>query len=178
VRAKVFHNPNATYGVIQGMDLLQVLGIDVRCSTKTVTWNDMVILFRPSNYFDSAATTLTFLANDDPLDEIEATKAGCKPTTILHSKYEKVDPCFVVQQQKHLIDDQQQELGKLFAKYDKLFSGKLCCYPHRKIHLDVKDGARLPVDRIRCLNTINKCSKMNSLVRLKKESFTENPRHS
>jgi hypothetical protein len=32
----------------------------------------MVIPFRPSNYFDSAATTLTFLANDDPLDKIEA----------------------------------------------------------------------------------------------------------
>jgi hypothetical protein len=53
-----------------------------------------------------------------------------------------VDPYFVARQQKHLNDDQQQELGKLFAKYDKLFSGKLGCYPHRKIHLDVKDGDR------------------------------------
>jgi hypothetical protein len=87
VRAKVFHIPDAAYDVILGMDLLQVLGIEVRCSTKTVTWHDMIIPFRPSNYFDSAATTLTFLANDDPLDEIEAAKAGCKSTTILHSKY-------------------------------------------------------------------------------------------
>jgi hypothetical protein len=54
-----------------------------------------------------------------------------------------VDPYFVAQQQKHLNDDQQQELGKLFAKYDKMFSGKLGCCPHRKIHLDVKDGATL-----------------------------------
>jgi Reverse transcriptase (RNA-dependent DNA polymerase)/RNase H-like domain found in reverse transcriptase len=107
-----------------------------------VAWNDLIIPFGPSNYFDSAATTLTFVAEDDPLDEDTASKAGYKSTVILHSKYEQIDPYHVARQQKHLNEEQQQELGKLFAKYDKLFSGKLGCYPHRKIHLDVKDGAR------------------------------------
>jgi hypothetical protein len=79
VRAKVFNNPDAAYDVIQGMDLLQVLGIDVRCSTKTVTWNNMVIPYRPSNDFDSAATTLTFLANDDPLDESKPPREDTSP---------------------------------------------------------------------------------------------------
>ena len=86
VRAKVFDNPNASYDIIMGMDLMQVLGIDVRCSTKTVTWNDLVIPFRPSNYFDSAATTITFLAEDDPFEEADAAKHGYKSKVILPSK--------------------------------------------------------------------------------------------
>jgi hypothetical protein len=92
VRTKVFNNPNAAYDVILGMDLMQVLGIDIRCSTKTVAWNDLVILFRPSNYFDSAATTHIFVVEDDPLNEDTASKAGYKSTVTLHSKYERIDP--------------------------------------------------------------------------------------
>ena len=109
----MFNNPNAAYDVILGMDLMQVLGIDICCSTKTVAWNDLIIPFRPSNYFDSAATTLTFVAEDDPLDEDTASKAGYKSTVILHSKYEQIDPYHVARQQKHLNEEQQQELGLL-----------------------------------------------------------------
>lgn len=142
IRATVFDNPDASYDIILGMDLMQVLGIDVRCSTKTVTWNDLVVPFRPSNYFDSEATTLAFTAEDDPLDVADAARAGYKSNVILHSKYEAVDPHEVARQQKHLTEVQQQELGTLLAKYDKLFSGKLGCYPNRKLHLEVKEGAR------------------------------------
>ena len=41
VRTKVFNNPNAAYDVILGMDLMQVLGIDICCSTKTVAWSGL-----------------------------------------------------------------------------------------------------------------------------------------
>jgi hypothetical protein len=36
VRTKVLNNHDAAYDVVLGMDLMQVLGIDIRCSTKTV----------------------------------------------------------------------------------------------------------------------------------------------
>jgi hypothetical protein len=142
IRSVVFQNPESTCDVILGVDAMQALGIDVSCSTKTVTWNGMMIPFRPSNCFDQGATAFAFAMEDDPFDEVEAAKAGYKSKTILHSKYEHVDPHEVAQQQKHLSKRQQEELGNLFAKFNKLFSGKLGKYHHRKVHLELKEGAR------------------------------------
>ena len=88
----VFHNLESNYDVILSMDIMQVLGIDFSCSTKTVPWNELMIPFRPSNYFDKGATTFAFAEEEDPCEEVEVAKAGYKSKTILHSKYEKVDP--------------------------------------------------------------------------------------
>ena len=38
-RATVFTNPESNYDIILGMDVMQVLGININCSTKTVSWN-------------------------------------------------------------------------------------------------------------------------------------------
>ena len=62
IRATVFDNEDSAYDIIVGMDLMQTLGIDVRCKTKTVEWNDMIIPFRPRDYFRSPLLAESLMA--------------------------------------------------------------------------------------------------------------------
>ena len=87
LRATMFRNDESAYDIIVGMDTMQALGIDIKCSTKSITWNGITVPFRPSNYFTD--TTFAFVTEDDPLDIEAAEQAGYKSTKILHSKYEK-----------------------------------------------------------------------------------------
>lgn len=138
----VFHKLESTYNIILSMEVMQVLGIDISCSTKTVSWNGLMIPFCLSNYFDKGTATFAFLAEEDPFEEVEAAKAGYKSKTILHSKYKKVDPYKVAKQQKYLSKRQQKELGDLLSKSNKLFSGKLGKYTHCKVYLELKERAQ------------------------------------
>ena len=52
IRATVFDNPDSNYDIIIGLDLLMLLGIDVRSSTRTIEWQSKTIAFKPANYFD------------------------------------------------------------------------------------------------------------------------------
>ena len=143
IRATIFTNPESNYDIILGMDVMQVLGIDINCSTKTVTWNQNMIPFRPANYFERATFSLTSsFDEDDPLLVEAANQAGYKSKTILHSKYEQVSPKEVAEKQQHLTKKQQKDLETLFSKYQKLFSGKLGKYPNRKVQLELKEGAK------------------------------------
>jgi hypothetical protein len=47
----------------------------------------------------------------------------------------------VIQQQDHINPSQKQKLKDALSSVTRLFSGKLGEYPHKKIHLDLKDGA-------------------------------------
>ena len=96
IRAVVFKNPESTYDVIIGMDLLQPLGFIINCDTKTISWNDNVVPFRPADYFkdtsgifDLDVGLFTDYESEDEI--IEAATQGYKSKTILHSKYEEVN---------------------------------------------------------------------------------------
>ena len=54
----VVMDADSTYDVILGLDILIPLGIDVSCSTKTVTWNNMSVPFRPANYFKTTILSM------------------------------------------------------------------------------------------------------------------------
>jgi hypothetical protein len=146
IRATVFDNKDSNYDIILGLDLMILLGIDVKSSTKTVEWQGNVIAFKPANYFGQNFDRSSFESNlssftDDPLIAKGATQAGYKSKDILHSKYEAVNTNEVAAQQTHLSASQRQDLAKLFTSFSKLFSGRLGCYPHRKVHLELKEGA-------------------------------------
>jgi hypothetical protein len=94
--------------------------------------------FQANTYIQSLAASI----EDDPLDKEDAKEAGYKSTKILHSKYETVDPEEVAQQQNHLTFIQKKQSGALLSKYTKLFSGKLGCYPHQKVKLELKDNLK------------------------------------
>lgn len=148
VRASVYDNPNSVYDVILGMDVLQAIGFDISCSTKTIKWLDTFIEFRPVDYFSSSVLSASFASSsqddpfDDPLDAAQAREAGYKSSKILHSLYERVDTDTVASQQTHLSPSQRQDLARLFSRYRKLFSGKLGKYPHRRVHLELEKDAK------------------------------------
>jgi hypothetical protein len=52
-----------------------------------------------------------------------------------------VDPADVAKSQTHLSSSQQEDYKKLLSKDDTLFDGTLGQYPHKKLHLQLKEGA-------------------------------------
>jgi hypothetical protein len=79
------------------------------------------------------SSCLAAFALDDSLDE------GL--VSILDAKYEVVAPDEVAAKQKHLNRKQRRDLAALLKRYPKLFSGQLGHYPHRKMHIELKDDA-------------------------------------
>jgi hypothetical protein len=57
----------------------------------------------------------------------------------LASKYDEITTQEVAQQQQqqHLAQRQREELGSVLIDFTKLFSGKLDCYPHAKVQLEL-----------------------------------------
>jgi RNase H-like domain found in reverse transcriptase/Reverse transcriptase (RNA-dependent DNA polymerase)/Integrase zinc binding domain len=149
----VFDNAQTLYDVIIGNDLMMKLGIDIHNSTKTISWNDNTIPFRPydyfqPNYFKAQFTSIPDLLEDDDDDIFQAhiteeqiKEAGYKSKIILPAKYEEVDPIQVAQKQSHLDTQQREQLAELLSHYKKLFSGKLGCFP-TKVHIDVQEGCQ------------------------------------
>ena len=137
--AYVFDTP-CPYDVILGCDVLRPAGIDIKFSTRTVEWMGKKTPMKPKDYWKGSMSYVINLVNggviaDDDEDELLDLFA----TDIQEAKYEKADPGDVARQQKHLEPEQQEQLEQLFRKHDKLFSGELGRYPHRKLHLDLKE---------------------------------------
>ncbi|KAG7343340.1 reverse transcriptase RNA-dependent DNA polymerase [Nitzschia inconspicua] len=61
---------------------------------------------------------------------------------ILASKYDQVSTEEVAQQQRHLPQRQRTDLAAILQQFTTLFSGKLGCYPHHKVHLELSDNAK------------------------------------
>ena len=62
-------------------------------------------------------------------------------TTILDSTYHKVDLDEVINNQKHLTEQQQKELHKLLSKFAKFFDVTIVVYPHRKVQIELLEYA-------------------------------------
>jgi hypothetical protein len=45
---------DAQYDLIIGMDVMQVIGLDLHNSSKTIVWNDKHVPFKSHYYFDDA----------------------------------------------------------------------------------------------------------------------------
>ena len=74
IRATIFDNLDSNYDIIVGLDLMILLGINVKSSTKTVEWQGNMIAFKPANYFgqnfgSSSFESLLSFTTDDPLIE-------------------------------------------------------------------------------------------------------------
>jgi hypothetical protein len=157
IRAFVMDNNESQYDLIIGMDVMQIPGIDIHNSTKTIVRDTLHVPYKPQDYFKGAflhSLIDAMMGSPDPADT-----DGYKSKTIKSSSYEQHDPHVVAQQQIHLTPSQRQDLAVLLSKYPKLFSGKLGRYPHCKVHLELRKDAR--PDRIRFQNIIKRCSKRN-----------------
>jgi hypothetical protein len=129
---------------------MQVIGLDLINSSKTIVWNGNQVPFKSYDYFDDAQLheSLAEAMEECPFDSINdffpmeiPFQPGYKSQTIHGSLYEQVDIHNVALQQTHLPGNKQSELELILLRYPKLFSGKLGCYPHCKVHLDLKPDA-------------------------------------
>ena len=149
LQAYIYDQTNSPYDVILGLDVLKPLGIDISCSTETLTWNNTRIPWKPKSYLDDASITDAQLAETSfcalPDFNIGYTEydsfAAPAASTILQSKYSEVNINDVVQAQTHLTHHQQQGLASVLTNFQPLFSGKLGCYPGYKAHLELLPNA-------------------------------------
>jgi hypothetical protein len=144
IHAIIMDSIESSYDLIIGMDLMQTLGIDIHNSSKMVVWDQLRVLFKPHDYFSSnlfqTALQDQMVGSLDEQDSNE--ELGYKSKTIKSSLYEQHDPHHVAEQLTHLSTSQRQELAQLLARFPKLFSSKLGCFPNKKVHLELQLGAK------------------------------------
>jgi hypothetical protein len=135
---------DAQYDLIIGMNVMQVIGLDLINLSKTIVWNGIYVPFKSYDYFDDAGLheSIAEAMNECPFDSVDDFFPLEIPfqlaSTIHSSLYEQVDIHNVALQQKHLSGAMQSELEQILLQYPKLFSGKLGCYLHHSVHLDLK----------------------------------------
>ncbi len=83
---------------------------------------------------------LTLLELESENNQIDNPFANTFATPILDPKYEQAND--VAFDQHHLLLDQQHDLFNILSKHKKLFDGSLGVHPHKKVHIDLKPGAK------------------------------------
>ena len=129
--AYVFDAP-CRYDMIVGRNWLNPNKFNILFSSKTMSWFDREVPMK------QAKTPEMFYINDDdfetqndPLSDLfTGYKHGVDKSNILPAKYEGIESLeSVTTAQDHLSTDQQRKLLDVFQGHDKLFEGKLGCYP-------------------------------------------------
>ena len=122
------------YDMIIGRDILSFLGIDIKFSNHTVTWEQESIPFKPVD-----AT----IERDYHIEESMAiNNSSDRIKKILDAKYEAADLEKVCSAQSHLLVEQQQKLLSLLNKHADLFDGTLGKWNEAPIELELKEGAQ------------------------------------
>ena len=122
------------YDIILGRDFLDKAGIDICFSTKTMNWSDRQVPFK-----DSRQPYSLYIDPDD--EDLDDFFLAADPK-IRKREYHYVSIEDVVKQCTHLNSKQQKKLLKCLSHKERLFSGKLGKYPHKKMHLELKPDAR------------------------------------
>ena len=141
-KALVFNSP-CRYDVILGADFLTKTGINLNYAEGELQWYHVNVPMKDplaltkDDYL--AMIDVHLIEEDDEVHDEWFETYVVAP--IKDAKYEAVDVDDVVQQQTHLTDEQRNDLNQLLKKYTRLFSGKLGLYPHRKVHIDLIEGA-------------------------------------
>jgi hypothetical protein len=128
------------YDVILGTDVLCGAGIDVKASTHTIHWGDVSCSWQTKDILtDANLDQHARVVLDSVYTESERDSFAMQMSTreILSSKYDKVETNDVAQQQHHLSQRQRDDLAGVLQNFSTLFSGKLGCYPHQKVHLEL-----------------------------------------
>jgi hypothetical protein len=133
------------HDVILGIDVLVPAGIDLRPSEQTIQWGDLSVPWRPHDSFSNQSFPQALRLSTDrlaPEPEFDSFTTQLGAQEILSSKYDEVNTSEMAQKQVHLSQGQRDQLSGVLKRYSTLFSGKLGCYPGRKVHLDVDKDAK------------------------------------
>eukprot|EP00970_Alexandrium_tamarense_P003934 scaffold665_cov127-Alexandrium_tamarense.AAC.1 len=140
--ALVFNSP-CRYDVILGADFLTKTGINLNYANSELQWNGMNIPVKdPLSLTDEdyqAMIDVHLTEEDDKVHNDWFEVYVVAPIKV--AKYEAVDDKDVVEQLTHLTIEQRNNLYQLLKKYTRLFSGNLGVYPHRRVQIDLIEGA-------------------------------------
>jgi hypothetical protein len=130
----------AQYDVIIGSDLLEDLGIDLKYSDQTITWDGTSIPMKERGTLtDSGVTEMLYhTATMAPILK----RAEERQSRILDADYSAVDIDKYVAEIAHLSRDQKRNLAKTLHSYPRLFQGGLGTLNIKPVHLELKPGAR------------------------------------
>ena len=142
-RAYVAEAQATSFDMILGQDYNIWLRADVINSKRVVTWMGHEVPFRVMPHSNQRFREMqqAYIASFSPKEE-QYSPNHCGIAEILAAKYDVANVDEVADAQTYLTLLQRKQLKHLFRQFLKLFSGKLGCYPHRKIHLDVVDNAK------------------------------------
>ena len=122
------------YDMIIGRDVLTGLGIDLRFSDNTITWDDHSMPFKDTD--DKSLNTYHIQ------DSFSVDEASERIKRILDAKYEAANLDDVIQDCTHLSEIEQQKLLRLLKKYSELFDGTLGNWKGEECDFELKDDAK------------------------------------
>ena len=135
----VHNDDELTYDVILGLDFLTPIGLNLHNVEEEIHWHVSIQPYHPFRHYSSTPQELQLhviesLAASSIEDELPS-------SSIMDARYEAVDTTQLMLDQQHLSPLQRNELAALLDQFKKLFDGTLGIYPHKKMHLDLIDGA-------------------------------------
>jgi hypothetical protein len=142
VEALVSSN-TANYDIILGQDVMVAARLTLCCDTQTIRWGDLFVPWKNKEFLQTEGF-LQHLSDEVSSLDFEVSESFTTQLStreILSSKYQETDTREVAQAQVHLTQRQREELATLLQNFTTLFSGKLGCYPHQKVHLELNDKA-------------------------------------
>ena len=124
-----------------GRDQLIPLGMVLSFEQQQLEWHGHAVPMKPTN-----AITAFFLEVEESRQEAEDAELffSSEENEIRERSYKAVSPKEVITEQKHLSEQQKEQLHAVLSKHKSVFDGTLGCYPHKKIHIDLLDPAGQP----------------------------------
>ena len=167
-KALVFEG-KCRYDIILGADFLEKVGIDIKYSSKEMSWFGLTVPLRNANElfqedYNQMAEAMLVQDEDDYFGEDWLDSYAA--TTVMDSKYDGADPQEVAASQTHLTHEQRKSLADLLAKFPKLFDGKLRTYPHQKFHIDIDESVPTIHQRPYAVPHVNRDAFHKELLRL------------
>ena len=176
---KSFHG----FDLIIGRDLLNILGMDIKFSTKTLVWDDIAIPMQSYPLPNTETTPLEPTPNNFDYNielahiaqESESLYyATTDDGTILESNYQKADIDASVKSWDYPSPEQQTRLKTLLYTYESLFDGTLGTWNIDPVDLELKPGAKpyharpYPIPQIHKEVTLNEIQRLESVGVLKR----------
>jgi hypothetical protein len=129
------------YDVILGNDVLRPAKFVINSADAIIQWLDLSIPWQDLETLTNETFSLE-TANSSLSYDAESYSTSRGVQEILEAKYDKVSTTEVANQQTHLSQRQREQLAGTLAHFTELFSGKLGCYPHTKVHLELTPDAK------------------------------------
>ncbi|MGH7955304.1 MAG: hypothetical protein ACREOZ_05020, partial [Gloeomargaritales cyanobacterium] len=144
----VFHVDNTAkdkgYEMIIGLDLMEMIGLNLLVSSRTITWGDFAYTKNKTadeKQESRIAKVMAITKDEDELTPALRKALSQQGTAMVPSVYDKHDYVSMVKKCEHLDAHQQGVLLDLFKKHAETFSGRVGTFPGPPHHIKLKRDA-------------------------------------